>query len=90
MRVRPQRIPGRGREQRRPHILGRSAPAAPDPATPEPADGDPAADHPAERRHRESVAPEDHALYRCVCGFVFEADVSATVSCPHCGAAQAW
>jgi hypothetical protein len=44
----------------------------------------------AERRHRASVAPEDHALYGCSCGFQFHAPVSASVCCPHCGTSQAW
>jgi rubrerythrin len=48
------------------------------------------ADHPHEERMRASGGPEDNALYRCVCGFAFEAAVSTTVSCPHCGTGQAW
>ena len=32
----------------------------------------------------------DVATYQCECGFVFEAEVLTTVSCPHCGNAQAW
>jgi rubrerythrin len=32
----------------------------------------------------------DHALYTCVCGYVFEAPVSTSVDCPHCGETQAW
>jgi hypothetical protein len=32
----------------------------------------------------------DHALYSCACGFVFQAPVSTSVSCPHCGDPQAW
>jgi hypothetical protein len=47
-------------------------------------------DHAAERRHRESVAPEDTALYSCSCGFQFQAPVSTSVACPHCGTGQAW
>lgn len=43
-----------------------------------------------ERRMRESGGPEDHALYRCGCGFAFEAAVTTTVACPHCGSGQAW
>jgi hypothetical protein len=43
----------------------------------------------AQRRRREP-APEDHALYSCQCGFVFEAAVSTSVGCPHCGGSQAW
>jgi rubrerythrin len=42
------------------------------------------------RRVRESGGPLDHASYVCECGYVFEADVSTTVSCPHCSAPQAW
>lgn len=29
-------------------------------------------------------------MYTCTCGFVFEADVSTSVACPHCGTSQAW
>jgi hypothetical protein len=43
----------------------------------------------AQRRRREP-SPEDHAVYSCECGFVFEADVSTSVGCPHCGGSQAW
>jgi hypothetical protein len=43
-----------------------------------------------ERRARESGGPEDRAMYTCSCGYVFEAEVSTSVACPHCGAAQAW
>jgi hypothetical protein len=32
----------------------------------------------------------DTAVYSCGCGFVFEADVSTSVGCPHCGDQQAW
>jgi hypothetical protein len=90
MRVRPQRHT-RSPEQRRPHILGRAAPAETSP-TPTPSPTPEAADdeHVAERRHRAAVNPEDTALYRCLCGYVFEADVTTTVACPHCGAGQAW
>jgi hypothetical protein len=43
-----------------------------------------------ERRLRESGGPEDVETYTCSCGFVWEAPVTASVTCPHCGAAQAW
>jgi hypothetical protein len=43
-----------------------------------------------ERRLRASGGPHDRAQYTCACGYVWEADVSASVSCPHCGASQAW
>ncbi len=32
----------------------------------------------------------DAAMYHCQCGFVFEAPVSTSVGCPHCGGTQAW
>jgi len=32
----------------------------------------------------------DSATYHCQCGFVFEAPVSTSVGCPHCGGTQAW
>jgi hypothetical protein len=48
------------------------------------------ASHPQERRARESGGPIDRAQYVCTCGFVFDADVSTSVSCPHCGTGQAW
>jgi hypothetical protein len=43
-----------------------------------------------ERRHRAAGGPEDAATYSCGCGFVFRADVTASVACPHCGCDQAW
>jgi len=45
---------------------------------------------PPEARERSAGGPEDRALYRCQCGYVFEASVSANVGCPHCGDTQAW
>lgn len=47
-------------------------------------------DHPQERRARESGGPIDRATYNCACGLVFDAPVSTSVSCPHCGTGQAW
>jgi len=41
-------------------------------------------------RERSAGGPQDQALYRCACGCVFEASVSASVGCPRCGGAQAW
>jgi hypothetical protein len=32
----------------------------------------------------------DRAVYTCQCGYVFEAPVSTSVGCPHCGSTQAW
>jgi predicted Zn-ribbon and HTH transcriptional regulator len=44
----------------------------------------------AASRRREGGAPQDQAVYSCSCGFVFEAHVSTSVGCPHCGGTQAW
>jgi hypothetical protein len=41
-------------------------------------------------RAREAGRSQDEALYRCGCGFVFQAPVSTSVGCPHCGGKQAW
>jgi hypothetical protein len=46
--------------------------------------------HTAASRRRQASAPEDTALYSCGCGFVFAAQVSTSVDCPHCGGTQAW
>ena len=43
-----------------------------------------------ELRSREAGGPQDCACYECVCGYVFSASVSTSVSCPHCGHGQAW
>jgi hypothetical protein len=101
MRVRPLRpTDRRARSERRPHVFGRPGEAAEeDPDTAEPAAAAQAQpqpqpvireEHLAERRHRESVAPEDTAHYACSCGFQFQASVSTSVCCPHCGTGQAW
>jgi hypothetical protein len=42
------------------------------------------------RRRREAGRSQDLASYTCQCGFVFEALVSTSVDCPHCGDPQAW
>jgi len=39
---------------------------------------------------RRNDGPTDRALYDCGCGYKFTARVATTVSCPHCGAGQAW
>ena len=39
---------------------------------------------------RARLAPEDAALYRCQCGNSFKAAVTTCVTCPNCGAGQAW
>ncbi len=82
MRVRPQRNPITRRPDRRAHPLRRVT--APTPAAPT------VVDHPEERRARESGGPIDNALYSCSCGMVFQAAVSTSVECPHCGSGQAW
>ena len=46
--------------------------------------------NPMVARVRSAGGPIDNACYTCSCGFVFAASVSTTVSCPHCGAGQAW
>lgn len=43
-----------------------------------------------EQRVREAGGPLDLAHYTCGCGLAFEAAVSASVTCPHCGSGQAW
>ena len=55
-----------------------------------PAQTEPETDLTDERRMRESGGPDDRAMYTCSCGYVFEADVTTTVTCPHCGCGQAW
>jgi len=42
------------------------------------------------KRVRAAGGPVDRASYSCACGYLFSAEVSTTVSCPHCGAGQAW
>lgn len=69
--------------ERRPHqaLPSREAPAqAPAPAPPVTDEG----------RVRASGGPDDQASYSCSCGYVFEAHVSTSVACPHCGTGQAW
>jgi hypothetical protein len=41
-------------------------------------------------RGRAAGGPVDEACYPCSCGYFFIAPVSANVTCPHCGANQAW
>jgi hypothetical protein len=88
MRVRPNRNATEPRRRsgvlRRPHAPDRYEPPAPAPDEPD------EPDLRAERRARESGGPEDHATYTCTCGYVFQAKVSTSVACPHCGAGQAW
>jgi hypothetical protein len=41
-------------------------------------------------RERRSGPSEDRSIYTCQCGYVFQALVSTSVGCPHCGSTQAW
>jgi hypothetical protein len=45
---------------------------------------------PGPRSLRRGGLPQDHALYSCSCGCAFDAPVSTSVDCPHCGDRQAW
>jgi hypothetical protein len=45
---------------------------------------------PVERTRRLGGSPQDQALYSCSCGYAFDAVVSTSVDCPHCGDRQAW
>lgn len=51
--------------------------------------GTPRRDH-AAQRVRDAGGPLDNACYTCGCGLWFQAPVSTSVTCPHCGAGQAW
>lgn len=42
------------------------------------------------QRVQGAGGPIDHASYSCACGYLFSADVSTSVTCPHCGTDQAW
>ncbi len=45
---------------------------------------------PAQDRDQRADVSQDSALYTCTCGFIFKAEVSTSVGCPHCGSDQAW
>jgi hypothetical protein len=68
--------------RRRPRRSERSAVQSVSPPATEPSD--------PEARVREAGGPQDSACYTCSCGMVFQAPVSTSVSCPHCGTDQAW
>jgi hypothetical protein len=78
------RRPGRGAKQ---PTLAATAPQAAEPTLERLG---PVLADPAVQRARAAGGPNDRASYSCQCGFVFEAAVSTTVSCPHCGVGQAW
>ena len=79
MRVRPKRSIVTRRLDRSAHPAPRAA-APPEPETA----------HPMQARAKRSGGPMDNAQYRCGCGMVFDAAVSTSVACPHCGTDQAW
>jgi hypothetical protein len=45
---------------------------------------------PARERNQRANVSQDAALYTCGCGYVFTAEVTTSVGCPHCGTSQAW
>jgi hypothetical protein len=49
-----------------------------------------ASGQPGQRSHRLGGSSQDRALYSCCCGYAFDALVSTSVDCPHCGDRQAW
>ncbi len=87
----PLREPRHSRRHRR----RRAAPTG-EPRTAEPAREAPAREpvahacDPAVERVREAGGPIDQASYVCQCGYLFSAAVSTSVTCPRCGADQAW
>jgi hypothetical protein len=78
-----------GRSRRQVAGRGTSRPLADEPLS-FAAEREPRAPEPDQARERSAGGPEDRASYHCACGFMFEASVSASVGCPHCGSAQAW
>jgi hypothetical protein len=87
----PLRAPGHSRRQRR------AAPAPPSESvafscepTIERMRSAASVEDPAVRRVRDAGGPVDRASYTCACGCLFSASVSTSVTCPHCGADQAW
>jgi len=91
MRVTPRNRPTRPGLRRR---GGEPAPAPPAPAQgPSPVPAPDAVRVTRTTRAQRDLAeggPQDRALYRCDCGAAFQTAVTASVSCPHCGSAQAW
>ena len=45
---------------------------------------------PGRERNKRANVSQDAATYSCSCGYIFKAEVSTEVGCPHCGSAQAW
>lgn len=77
------------RQRTAPRILRRRHAEEPAPAQPSPQERCRELNGP-ENRERRTGGPQDQALYICRCGSAFQAVVTASVSCPHCGDAQAW
>jgi hypothetical protein len=51
----------------------------------------PMAPKPTPTRDQARVGPpQDRATYNCSCGYIFVADVTTSVGCPHCGSELAW
>lgn len=90
LRAAPSRRGHRSTDQSPEPSAAAAADAAPDP-DPDPApDGAVRAPSTPEERVRLAGGPQDRAHYTCSCGMVFRAPVSASVTCPHCGAVQDW
>jgi hypothetical protein len=45
---------------------------------------------PSRERNQRANVSQDAAVYSCECGYVFKAEVTTSVGCPHCGIDQAW
>ena len=81
---------------RRTHLMPqRDAPAQAEPAAGDTANAHDAGDgaepkHRRDIRERASGGPIDRAHYMCSCGYVFDANVTTSVTCPHCHATQDW
>jgi hypothetical protein len=87
IRHRARTLPGERRPRdRRAEPRDRACAGEP-PAVPE---GVEAAIEGDQRRERAAPGPQDRALFSCRCGSVFQAPVTASVRCPHCGEPQAW
>ena len=82
--VRPKRVESirRRRETSERRVAARSTPAGAAAPVHEHWSGD--------HRWNGQRLANDRALYTCQCGYVFEAPVSTSVGCPHCGGTQAW
>ncbi len=72
------------------HFGRHAVPAAPSAVHAMPAAPSAVAAHPNGRAASQPRLANDHAFYNCQCGYVFQAPVSTSVGCPHCGGTQAW